>query len=216
MNFHHLDVLAALRSQPWAVRPDTLVSMAREVEASLFDAAGARPTFAPADAQRSAASPTGRGRAGSKRVAVIALRGVMAQRSDFLLQIFGGTSTDSCGRALDQAVAEPSVDQILIEVDSPGGSVYGVQELADKVVAAQRSKPVVALVNSVAASAAYWVASQAGAVYVTPGGEVGSIGVYTLHEDVSGALEKAGIATTLISEAVSFSVTDAGATVTDD
>ena len=116
----------------------------------------------------------------------------------------------------DQAVAEPSVDQILIEVDSPGGSVYGVQELADKVVAAQRSKPVVALVNSVAASAAYWVASQAGAVYVTPGGEVGSIGVYTLHEDVSGALEKAGIATTLISEAVSFSVTDAGATVTDD
>jgi capsid assembly protease len=74
----------------------------------------------------------------------------------------------------------------------------GVGELADEVYRARARKPVAAVANSVAASAAYWVGSAAAEFYVAPGGEVGSIGVFALHEDWSKALGKQGIATTLV------------------
>jgi len=89
------------------------------------------------------------------------------------------------------------VSQILLDIDSPGGSVYGVQELATEI--ARAKKPVIAIANSLAASAAYWIGSAASEFYATPGGEVGSIGVWTAHQDVSKALAEAGVNITLIS-----------------
>jgi len=91
------------------------------------------------------------------------------------------------------------VGQILIDIDSPGGSVYGVAELADEIVSARAKKPVVAIANSLAASAAYWIGCSASEFYVTPGGEVGSIGVWQAHQDYSKAMDEAGVKTTLIS-----------------
>uniref|UniRef100_UPI002625CC0E S49 family peptidase n=1 Tax=Ferrovum sp. TaxID=2609467 RepID=UPI002625CC0E len=93
----------------------------------------------------------------------------------------------------------PAVEQILIDIDSPGGSVYGVEELAAQILAARGQKPVVAVANSLAASAAYWIGSAASEFYCTPGGEVGSIGVWQAHEDLSDALKYEGIDVTLIS-----------------
>jgi signal peptide peptidase SppA len=91
------------------------------------------------------------------------------------------------------------VAQILIDIDSPGGSVYGVSELAAEIMKARTQKPVVAVANSLAASAAYWIGCAAGEFYVTPGGEVGSIGVWQAHFDYSKALEGDGVKPTLIS-----------------
>ena len=98
-----------------------------------------------------------------------------------------------------QALADESVSQILIDIDSPGGSVYGVAELADEIVAARAQKPIVAIANSLAASAAYWIGCSASEFYVTPGGEVGSIGVWQAHFDYSQALAAEGVTPTLIS-----------------
>lgn len=97
------------------------------------------------------------------------------------------------------ALADDAIGGIVIEVDSPGGSIYGVMELADEIYRARASKPIFAVANSLAASGAYWIASAASEFYVTLGGEVGGIGVHDVHIDLSKALVKAGVKTTLIS-----------------
>ena len=108
-------------------------------------------------------------------------------------------STQQFTQAFRQAMADPTVGQILIDIDSPGGSVYGVSELASEIIKARAQKPVIAVANSLAASAAYWIGCSASEFYVTPGGEVGSIGVWQAHFDYSKALEEDGVKPTLIS-----------------
>ncbi|HWU69214.1 MAG TPA: S49 family peptidase [Stenotrophobium sp.] len=134
-------------------------------------------------------------RAGS--IAVIPVYGPIVQRASQIDICEGGTSTQAISNALADAMADDSVSQVLLDIDSPGGSVYGVQEVAAEI--ARSKKPVVAIANSLAASAAYWIGSAASEFYVTPGGEVGSIGVWTAHQDFSKALEEAGVNVTLIS-----------------
>lgn len=131
--------------------------------------------------------------------AIIPIHGVMAQRP-----LPGGStgrsaSSENIGRQVDQAASDPAVKAIVLHIDSPGGSVAGTRELAAKVRAARDAKPVIAQVDSLAASAAYWVASQATEVVSTPGGDVGSIGVIAVHENIAGMLEKEGIQNTIIS-----------------
>ena len=115
-----------------------------------------------------------------------------------MTQISGGTSTERFSCDLKQAVDDPGIKAIVIDVDSPGGSVFGVEELASEIRAATEKKYIVAVANSLAASAAYWIGSAASEMVMTPGGEVGSIGVYTVHQDYSDQLANEGVKTTLI------------------
>jgi signal peptide peptidase SppA len=104
-------------------------------------------------------------------------------------------------QATIQAAANDStIAKILLEFDTPGGSVYGMSELADTIFQARQQKPVIGIANSLSASAGYWAMAQCSEVYCTPSGEVGSIGVYAAHQYIGAALEKEGIVTTLISE----------------
>lgn len=134
-------------------------------------------------------------------IAVLPLYGVITQRGNMVDAVSGPgmTSTQQFSAALRELVDDKTVSQILIDIDSPGGSVYGVAELAEEIMAARAQKPVVAIANSLAASAAYWIGCAASEFYVTPGGEVGSIGVWQAHQDFSRALDEAGVTTTLIS-----------------
>lgn len=132
-------------------------------------------------------------------VAVLPLFGVVAQRMNIMQEVSeGGTSTEAFGAAFDRAIADQSIGAVVINVDSPGGSVYGVEELTDKIYKARGSKPIYAVANSMAASAAYWIATAADQFFVTPSGEVGSIGVLAMHVDWSQFNEKAGINPTYI------------------
>lgn len=97
-----------------------------------------------------------------------------------------------------QAISHPSVKAIVFDVDSPGGSVEGVPELASEIFAARKQKPIIAACNAHMHSAAYWLASAAGEVVITPSGQCGSIGVYTMHQDESKLLERVGIKITII------------------
>lgn len=130
-------------------------------------------------------------------IAVIPVYGVVEQRGSIWSMLFGGASTESIGRAVDSAMSDPNVKGIVLDVDSPGGTVPGVQELADKIYEASHDKPIVAVANSLAASAAYWIASAAGRVVAAPGSDVGSIGVYSVHMDWSEALAQDGIKVTI-------------------
>jgi capsid assembly protease len=97
-----------------------------------------------------------------------------------------------------RALADPSVRTIDLVIDSPGGSVLGLPETADAIRAANKQKPVRAFVTGIAASAAYWLASQASTITLTPSGEVGSVGVLDLHADISKALDNAGVKLTAV------------------
>lgn len=132
------------------------------------------------------------------RVAVVPVFGVLAQRMNMMSDISGGTSTEQLGGTIDSLAADPAVKSIVLNVDSPGGSVFGIQELGDKIQAARNSKKVIAVANSMAASAAYWISAQASEVVVTPSGQVGSVGVIAAHTDQSKLEESAGLKTTLV------------------
>lgn len=131
-------------------------------------------------------------------IAVLPLMGVIAKRMDMMTRISGGTSIETFTQDFRDAVNNPSVKAIVLNIDSPGGSVFGVQELAAEIMDARAKKHIVAISNDMAASAAYWIAIAADEVVVTPSGIVGSIGVYNIHEDWSRAYEEAGVTNTII------------------
>lgn len=132
-------------------------------------------------------------------IAVLPLYGVISQRMNLMSDFSGGTSTEQFSKSFRAALADPNVSSIVLDIDSPGGTVYGVPELGDEIFAARGAKPIVAVANALAASAAYWLGSAADEFVVTPSGDVGSIGVFAAHVDESGMEEAMGIKTTLIS-----------------
>jgi len=134
-----------------------------------------------------------------RNIAVLPLYGILVHRADVMTYFSGGTSTLEFARMFRRAMADPSVAAVVIEIDSPGGSVYGCDELASEIHDARGRKKICAISNSQMAAAAYWIGSAADAVSCTPGGEIGSIGVIGAHTDESKAMEAAGLAITLIS-----------------
>lgn len=123
----------------------------------------------------------------------VGIFGVLGQ-SDW----FADTDYSAVRSTVRRALADPSVKTIDLFVDSPGGSVLGLPETADVIRAAGKQKPVRAFVTGIAASAAYWLASQASTISLTPSGEVGSVGVLDLHADISKALDNAGVKVTAV------------------
>jgi signal peptide peptidase SppA len=141
------------------------------------------------------------GVAGAGAIGVLPIRGTIAHRMGGMSESSGGVSVEGLGATLNQMMADESLGTILLDIDSPGGAVTGVSEFAQQLYDARGrgTKRIVALVNGMAASAAYWIASQADEIISIPSGMSGSIGVFTAHEDLSAALEKEGIKVTLIS-----------------
>lgn len=126
-------------------------------------------------------------------VAVVPLHGLMAPRMNMMMAMSGGTSTTQFAQALREQVANPAVKAVVVDVDSPGGAVAGMQELADVIQSLRGTKPIVAVVNHLAASAAYNAISQMDEIIASPTAELGHIGVASLLTDRSGELEAAGI-----------------------
>ena len=133
-----------------------------------------------------------------QRVRVLPMYGVIAQRAPLMAESSGGTSIERFTVRFREAIADPGIGAVVLDVDSPGGAVSGVEELSAEIYRARGAKPIVAVANSLAASAAYWIASAADELAITPSGEVGSIGVFAAHEDWSRALDAEGITVSLI------------------
>jgi ClpP class serine protease len=142
-----------------------------------------RPYFASAGSTKSS-SP--------KLTAVIPVFGILVNRVASLDISETGTGVDALAQQFRQALANPDVRSIVLLFDSPGGSVYGIDEFAQEIFAARDQKRIVAQIDPLAASAAYYLASQASEIVVTPSGEAGSIGVRMMHQDLSKALEAKG------------------------
>lgn len=188
-------VMRIVSETAWAIRPQTLA-----VIQTLLAMRARGERLEPAEIQaRIGATPT-REASPVASVAVIPIYGTILPRASMFSNISGGggTGVDAVSAAFAQAVADDSIGAILLDVDSPGGSCYMIPEFASEIRDARGSKPIIAIANTCAASAAFWIASQADEVVVSPSGIVGSIGVYAAHEDISAQLEQDGIAMTLI------------------
>lgn len=131
-------------------------------------------------------------------VAVIPIEGTLVAKSGCLRPWSGMTGYDGIRACFLQAMDDADVRAILLDVDSPGGEVTGCFDLVDTIHAARGVKPIHAVLNECAYSAAYALASAADRVTVPRTGGVGSIGVIAMHVDLSKALTSAGLTVTLI------------------
>lgn len=195
-------VIEAICSTYWAMDPQKLAEILRVVERRAaggvigddFKAAEPRPIARMVDL---AAVSGGQG-ANAGKVAILQMFGMLSQRMGMIEQSSGGTSMERFAVAFDAALQNPEVRSIVLQIDSPGGSVAGTAELAQRIYDARGQKKVVALADSLAASAAYWIGSAAAEFWASPTALVGSIGVVTVHEDISQAAEAAGVRFTVI------------------
>lgn len=196
-------LIAHFLSTPWAMMPEHLENFTSMLMRWQSGAEASEEVMADIEAaqQSRMAKRETNTNAGGGAIAVLPLYGAITQRGNMAGDISGagGTSIQMFTQALRAALGDDTVGSILIDIDSPGGSVYGTSELANEIFQARSVKPIVAIANSLAASAAYWIGCSASEFYMSPGAEVGSIGVFMAHQDKSAAMEEAGIKTTYIS-----------------
>jgi signal peptide peptidase SppA len=193
---HGALLLQTIIGQPWAVSLPFAAAMVgtldRWVSGARLDPQQVQAAVAGAPERMAARRESARR---VRSVAVLPLHGVIAHRAHMVARTSSGagTSTELFAREFRALMADPSVAHIVIDVESPGGSVAGTPELVEVIRAARgRGKRIVAVANASAASAAYWIATAADEVIATPSASVGSVGVVVMHEDRSAADAQAG------------------------
>lgn len=166
-------IKAAIESEPWLITEGALeqirIIAAREndVEAMSRSAGAEHSTELVAMAENS--------------VAVLSVRGPMARYANLFTNISGMTSTESLASAFSDLDASSDVGRIVLQIDSPGGTVNGIGELGEIIASAKT--PVDAFITGLGCSAGYWVASQCDNVYCASTSIVGSIGVRSRTND---------------------------------
>lgn len=186
-------VLQAFMETPWAILPSKL-AMLEEIVARHVN--GEKLSAEEIQARVNGAVPPQNTKVNS--VAVMRVFGTIAPRTNMLTDMSGGTTAEALGQQFADLVNDPQVSAIVLDVNSPGGQVGGIEELSKKIFDARGTKPIVAVANHLMASAAYWIGTAADEIVVTPSGEVGSIGVFAAHQDISARLEKEGVKVSLI------------------
>jgi signal peptide peptidase SppA len=182
-----------LASQLWAIKPDTLDTIGEVLE---LRAEGLTFTSEEIQARIGGGRESTATMAGA--IAVIPLYGVIDQKVGSMSLISGGTAVNAFMESFRSALSDESVTSIVLDVDSPGGSVAGIQEAATEIFAARGKKRIIAVANAQIASAAYWLACAADEIVCMPSGQVGSIGIIAIHRDYSKANDTAGIKPTYV------------------
>ncbi len=192
----------AILAHPWAIIPewlDTICSIVAEHEGKSLDEIRAW-----VDAKMEVVDVKGtRVRRGQYAVqdgtAIIPLMGPIYPRANLATEMSGATSLEMFSNMFSSAMQNESVKNIFLQIDSPGGSVIGLDEAAQKVFnSREQSKPVIALADGMAASAAYYIGSQADKFYTTNSAIVGSIGVVSQIYDFSRQEANDGVDVTTI------------------
>jgi signal peptide peptidase SppA len=128
--------------------------------------------------------------------AVIPVHGVLLNRFNYALPWV--TGYNAVRSMMNAAISDPDVSRIVLDINSPGGQAAGAFELAEDIRAAREIKPVHAVVDSMAFSGGYAIASAATDITMSPSAEAGSIGVVSMHMNIGPALKDLGIEITFI------------------
>jgi HK97 family phage prohead protease len=134
----------------------------------------------------------------TRGVAVIPVEGPLFKNSSYLTRYLGFATYEDIKRKIGHALVNPMVRGIVLDIDSPGGESAGCNDLSDFVYLARSIKPIFSISNDSMYSAAFWIGSAASRVFVTRDAGCGSVGVYILHMDRSGADAQAGVNFTYI------------------
>jgi ATP-dependent protease ClpP protease subunit len=159
-------------SIPWAITPEALqqiLEISTREHLPDFEAVAAKRS------RRMDGAESARLREGG--VAVVPVTGPIFRYADFFTDFSGGATIDSLSKDFNAALNDPAVASIVLNIDSPGGEVAGVNEFAQMVFEARGRKPIVAYVDGLGASAAYWIASAADEIVADATAMIGSIGV---------------------------------------
>lgn len=149
-------------------------------------------------------------------IGYVMLDGVISRKVSAIEKSSGITDVAEVAAAVSDFAGRDDVQGIMLMIDSPGGTVGGVPELASIVKAASERKRVVAYVDGMACSAAYWIASQADEIIATESAHVGSVGVYLPMMDSSRAHEMAGIKPVVIKSGIYKGMGLPGTSLTDE
>jgi signal peptide peptidase SppA len=168
--------------RPWAITPAAMEMMCRVADHPDFEAAAKLR----AAAQTIPISNT-------SGVAVLDIRGPIMRYRSFWTWLLGGTSVEEASTGLQAALDDPTVQSIVLAINSPGGQVDGINEFANSIRAANSQKPVTAYVGGMGASGAYWLAAAAGKIVADETAQLGSIGVLATVMDATGAEQKMGV-----------------------
>jgi signal peptide peptidase SppA len=172
--------------RPWAITPRALTALLKRRGSAAMQAVAARagvPVDDESDAEQYGAT------------AVVNIRGPLFRYRSIWTWLLGGTSVQETALDLHAALDEPTVKNIVLAINSPGGQVDGVNELANMIRAANGVKPVTAYVDGLAASGAYWLASAAGRIVADETAQLGSIGVLATVTDERDADARRGVKT---------------------
>ena len=132
-------------------------------------------------------------------IGVISIKGPLVNSDSWINELFGLVSYGAIRQALIEAATHPRIDRIVLDIDSPGGSVNGVTDTAELISTIdQRVKPVFAFTDGTMASGAYWLGSSAREIFASQISNIGSIGVIVNHMERSKQLEMNGIKATVI------------------
>jgi len=210
----------ALASQIWLMEPAAFRRMILRVGEVPQDAIDVAATggFLAGDRVRIDESGAVQGVTVVDGVAHIPIAGPIMRSVGWVFDWLGieAASTEDLRVAVTQAVENDSVTSIVLDIDSPGGTIDGLQDLADDIRAARDLKPVSAHTPNMMASAAYWLGSQTSHISASSTASVGSIGVYTVVDDYSAMYEGAGIKTHVVSSHELKGAGVVGAPVTEE
>jgi signal peptide peptidase SppA len=189
MNTRYAHLLSFVVDHPWAITPEMgsliahiVARQAAGLKASEDEIAGSRVN------RENLPQPKQGG-----GYAVLPIQGVIAPRMNLLSNFSGGTTFEELGQQFEALMANKAVRTIVLDINSPGGSVAGATEFSRQILAGRTKKAVIAQVHPMAGSAAYWIASAASKIHASPSSMVGSIGVYAIHDDLTASLEKLGV-----------------------
>jgi signal peptide peptidase SppA len=192
-------------SEPWLIAADALDYLASR--AAAFQINQLRPENLKSNPLLSVKDGVG----------IVGIQGTLMRRPDPMAQwLFGATDTEEIGAAISEAAERDDVKSILLDIHSPGGTVNGIPELADAVKEASERKFIHAWTGGMMASAAYWIASQADAIYAAPSAKVGSIGVIIPFLDRSGEMAKKGLKMEIFASGKFKGVGMPGTSLTDE
>jgi signal peptide peptidase SppA len=131
-------------------------------------------------------------------VAVVDIIGPLTKRDSFFSFLFGGMSYAQISKRIASAIDDDRAGAIVLNIDSPGGVVSGVEAVSDLIYNSRGKKPILAYTDGLMASAAYWIGSAADVLFAEKTATVGSIGVLRIHVDYSQMEKKEGIKTTYL------------------
>jgi signal peptide peptidase SppA len=126
-------------------------------------------------------------------IGIVPILGPIFPRANMMTEMSGATSAEMVAKDISILLNNPSIKSILMDIDSPGGAITGISELAKFINESQSIKPIDAFISGTGASAAYWLASAARRITMADTAEAGSIGVVMIGQDTSKRDERNGV-----------------------